>query len=79
MALIDQDIEITLARFSRFLTRMEKWNFVVDIFKALFFRERGMQKLGIKKLDLKKVPGREIIKKLLKYAKKHYPNFFSSL
>ena len=33
LALIDQDIEITLKRFSKSLTWCEKWNFSVDVIK----------------------------------------------
>ena len=40
IVLIDRDIEITLARFSRFLTWKEKWRFVVDLFNGLIFRKK---------------------------------------
>ena len=39
LALIDQDIEITLKRFSKSLSWREKWNFFVDIIKAIFIRK----------------------------------------
>ena len=40
IALIDQDIEVTLRRFSNTLTWKEKWNFVVDLFKAFILRKK---------------------------------------
>ena len=40
IALIDQDIEITLKRFSESLTWKEKWNFLADIVKAFFVRKK---------------------------------------
>jgi len=38
-ALIDQDIEVTLKRFSKALTWKEKWAFVVDIFKGVVLKK----------------------------------------
>ncbi len=70
VALIDQDIEITLKRFSKTLTWKEKWNFVVDIVKSLIFRTE------VVKIDLSKVPSKEIIAKLLKQVKDRYPNVY---
>ena len=67
LALIDQDIEITLKRFSKALTWKEKWRFVVDIVKGLIFRK------GIE-FDLSKVPPKELITKLLDEVKVRYPN-----
>lgn len=72
IALIDQDIEITLRRFSRALTWREKWNFVVDLVKGLVFRK------GIK-FDLSKVPPEKIVEKLLKEVKGRYPNVYRVL
>ncbi|MEK6857539.1 MAG: TraB/GumN family protein [Nanoarchaeota archaeon] len=70
VALIDQDIEITLKRFSKMLTWKEKWNFVVDIVKSLIFRTE------VVKIDLSKVPSKEIIAKLLTQVKYRYPNVY---
>lgn len=79
LALIDQDIEITLLRISKTLTWKEKFNFLIDIFNGIFFRKREMQKLGIKQLDLTKVPPKVLIRKLIKHVKKRYPNFYKVL
>jgi len=73
IALIDQDIEITLKRFSKSLTWKEKWNFVVDIFKAIFIRKNVIE------FDLTKVPSKKVIKKLVWQVKKRYPNIYNVL
>ena len=43
VALIDQDIEITLRRLSKSLTWKEKWNFHVDVFKAIVLRKKEVE------------------------------------
>ena len=73
VALIDQDIEITLKRFSKSLTWKKKWRFVVDLFKGLIFKQEVI------KIDLSKVPSKEIIAKLLKQVKDRYPNVYKVL
>lgn len=72
IALIDQDIDITLLKFSKALTWKEKWNFVVDLAKGLIFR-KGIQ------FDLAKVPTQKVIKKLMKDVKKRYPSIYKVL
>ena len=74
IALIDQNIEITLKRFSRALTWKEKWNLLADIFKGVVLRKNELEDLNIKKLDLTKVPSQEIIKKLINKMRERYPN-----
>ena len=73
IALIDQDIEITLKRFSRALTWREKWHFFIDILKAVFLRKKEID------FDLRKVPSRDIIKKLINKVKKRYPSIYKVL
>jgi pheromone shutdown-related protein TraB len=68
VALIDQDIEITLRRFSDALTWREKWNFVVDLFKGLILRKSEIT------FDLSTVPSKTLITTLIKKVKKRYPN-----
>ena len=79
IALIDQDIEITLKRLSKAFTFREKWNFFIDILTGLFFGKREMKKMGIKKLDLTKVPSKRLIKKLIKRVEKRYPSLYRVL
>jgi len=74
IALIDQDIEITLKRFSKALSWKEKWRFVVDIFNGIFFKKRELKKIGLDSFDLSTVPANEVIKKMIGHVKKRYPN-----
>ena len=73
LALIDQDIEVTLKRFSDSLTWKEKWNFFVDIIKAFVFRKKEVE------FDLTKVPSKKIIKEMIDKVKKRYPNIYKVL
>ncbi len=82
IALIDQDIEITLKRISEKLTWKEKLNVFVDFFKGIVFRKSQLKKLGIenvKVLDLSKVPPKKLIKKITRQVKERYPNLYSAL
>jgi len=79
IALIDQDIERTLKRFSKTLTWREKGRFISDIFKSIFFRKRQMKKYDIENIDLNKVPSQAIINKLVKELKTRYPNIYKVL
>lgn len=79
IALIDQDIRITLQKFSKALTWREKFRFVADIFNSIFFRKREMKKLGLEKFDLTKVPEKKTVKKMIGFVKKRYPNIYRVL
>ncbi|MBN1386703.1 TraB/GumN family protein [Candidatus Woesearchaeota archaeon] len=78
-ALIDQDIQITLARFSKSLTWREKFRIVGDIFSGIFFRKRQMSKYGLDSIDLDKVPEQELIRKMISIIRKRYPNIYKVL
>jgi len=73
LALIDQDIEVTLKRLSKEIAWKEKWNFLADIMKAFFVRKKELD------FDLRKVPDRKIIKKLTTKLKERYPNVYKVL
>lgn len=73
VALIDQDIEITLRRFSDALSWTEKWHFVVDIIKAIIFRKSDIS------FDLSSVPDPALIHKLILQVRKRYPNLYRVL
>ena len=73
IALIDQDIEITLKRFSKSITWKEKWNFIVDILKAVFSGKKEIE------FDLTKVPDKKTIKTLVDKVKQRYPNIYKVL
>ncbi|MDD5650952.1 MAG: TraB/GumN family protein [Candidatus Nanoarchaeia archaeon] len=69
IALVDQDINVTLNKLTKSITLKEKLNFFVDIIMGLFKKEKI-------NFDLKKVPNKEIIKKLTTQFKKRYPNMY---
>ena len=73
VALIDQDIEITLKKFSKKLTWKEKFRFLVDIFKGIILRKKEID------FDLTKVPDKKVIDRLIKKVKKRYPNVYDVL
>jgi pheromone shutdown-related protein TraB len=73
LMVIDQDIEITLKRFSQEFTWKEKGRIVADIFKAIIFRKKEID------FDLRTVPKKETIKKLLNKVKSRYPNLYRVL
>ena len=71
--LIDQDVSITLRRFSKMLTWKEKGRMVVDVFKAVILKK------PVVTFDLSTVPDKKMIKKLTKQLKKRYPNIHKVL
>ncbi len=73
LALVDQDIEITLKRLSRSLSMKERWNFFADLFKAFVLRKKEVE------FDLTKVPEKKLINKLIKQVKERYPNVYRVL
>lgn len=73
LALIDQKIEVTLRKLSKEITMKEKWNFLVDIFKAVVLRKKEVE------FDLTKVPEKKLISKLINTVKKRYPNIYKVL
>lgn len=79
LRLIDQDIEITLKRFSHFLTWKERRNFAADVLKGLFRPRKELEKLGIKSIDLSKVPADGLIESLISRLKDRYPNVYRVL
>jgi len=72
IALVDQDIEITLKRFSQEFSFKERINFVIDILTAPFKRKKIP-------FDLTKVPSKAVIKRLIKEVKSRYPNVYKVL
>ena len=73
LAMIDQDIEITLRKLSSSITWKEKMNFLVDIIKAIFTRKKEIE------FDLATVPDKKIIRKLTSQLKDRYPNVYKVL
>lgn len=77
LALIDQDITLTLQRFSQTLTWKERFHFLSDLFKGFFFRKKQLAKLG--SFDLTQVPSPELIHKLITELRQRYPNIYRVL
>jgi len=77
--LIDQPIQITLKNFSKHLTWKEKFHFFTDILTGIFFPKKQLRKFGLEKLDLRKVPEKELIIKMVSQLKKRYPNIYKTL
>ena len=69
VALIDQDISITLKNLSKEITWKEKFRFLYDIIKGIFIKEDI-------KFDLHKVPSNKIIKEMLDKVKIRYPSIY---
>lgn len=67
IALIDQDIRITLQRISKQITWKEKWRFLTDFLFRSFHKQEKI------KINLTKVPEKKKIKKLTIEFKKRYP------
>jgi len=80
IALIDQDILITLRRFSKYFGFREFLKILfVDTFRGMFFREKLIKEYGFGSFDLKKVPDKQTIKKILIIVKKKYPGLYKVL
>lgn len=69
--LIDQDISITLKKLKEAITLGVVWRFIIDILKSIFLKKKE-----IEPFDLKKVPPKATIKKLLKQVKRRYPSIY---
>ena len=75
VALIDQDIRVTLNRLN--ITWRERWRFVVDIFKGTF--QYLFKRDSLPKFDLHTVPPEELIESLITQMKDRYPNIYNVL
>ncbi len=72
IALIDQDIRITLKSLSKAFGWKERFKFLADLIRNIFKRE----KINI---DLTKVPDKALVKKLTGRIKKDYPSIYKAL
>mgnify|MGYP001581148710 CR=1 FL=1 len=79
VAFIDQPLSITLRRFSKELTWRERFRFVGDLLKGLFFPKKQLKELGLEGFNLQKVPEQELIHKMMKHLKERYPNVYRTL
>jgi len=72
IALIDQNIDITLKKFSKAITWKEKFNFIKDIISGPFQKQKI-------KIDLTKVPSKNLIKIVIEKVKERYPSVYNVL
>jgi pheromone shutdown-related protein TraB len=72
LALIDQNIEITLRKLKARFTTKEKLHFLKSLFLAPFSRKKM-------RIDLTKVPEQKLINKLTLQVKKEYPSVYKTL
>ena len=75
IALIDRNIEVTMRRLSQTLSWKERLRFVIDIFAGFFSKEMK----EFRRMDLRKVPSKKLVVKVLKMLKKNYPNLYKVL
>ncbi|MCF7866531.1 TraB/GumN family protein [Candidatus Woesearchaeota archaeon] len=73
LALIDQDVRVTLKNLSKKVKFSEKLKMVGDLFLAPFQKQEKMS------FDLNKVPKKELINKLMGLMKNRYPGFYNAL
>lgn len=72
VALIDQDITVTLKRFSKALTWTEKGRFAWDVVAGALSKKKP-------EFDLRTVPSPAVIDKLVRQVKNRYPNVYRVL
>ncbi len=71
LALIDQEIEITLKRFSKEFSWKERFRMIWDLVTAPFSKKE--------RIDISRVPDKEIIRRLMNETKKRYPGIYKAL
>ncbi len=76
IALIDRSIEITMRRLSQSISWKERLRFVADALSG-FFAKGEMKELG--SIDLRKIPSKAVIVKVLSKVKAHYPGIYRAL
>ncbi len=74
IALIDQDISVTLKKLTSSITLKEKLTFIKDLIKGLFIKDKLL-----KKIDLRKVPEQEFIDEMINKVKQNYPSIHKVL
>jgi|TARA_Y100000310_G_scaffold341734_1_gene441836 pheromone shutdown-related protein TraB len=72
IALIDQDIRITIKKLTK-ISFKEKFKLFFDLLRSPFAKNE------LKKIDFSKVPEQDFIDKLIKELKKRYPEIFKIL
>ncbi len=76
---IDQNINITLGKISKRMSWRERFNFVKEIFRGIFYYIFKRKVPPEWAFDLRKVPEKKIIEKLTEKMKEEYPNLYEIL
>jgi pheromone shutdown-related protein TraB len=79
VALIDQDIEITMRRLSKAIGWRERFRIFKDIVTGALFGKKEMQELGIESIDLARVPEPGVVDKLIGELERRYPALYRVL
>jgi len=81
--LIDQDVQATLRNVSKNFTWKEKRRLFGQIFEAIFFKKRAIEKNKEKlqgmNFDLNTVPSEEIVEKMILSLKDEYPGLYKAI
>jgi pheromone shutdown-related protein TraB len=77
IALIDRDIEITLARFSKYFTWKEKLRMAGELIKGIFQRDPDLEQL--RTMDLSRVPPEDLVRRLIGMLEVRYPSVYKVL
>lgn len=73
VALIDQNIEVTLSRVSSVFSWREKFILLKDLFDSVILRRKGVA------FDLERVPDAKVVEKVVRSFKRGYPNLYKVL
>lgn len=79
IALIDQNIAITLKKISRALGFKTYLRMFGDFVRSFIFPKREMKRYGLNQINLKKVPTKKVINHMMKEFEKRYPKLFYAL
>ncbi len=79
VALIDQDINLTLFRLTRAIKVKDKVNFFVDIIRGIFQGKKMAKELGLDKFNISNIPGQDVVVNIINYMKKRYPALYKVL
>jgi len=74
LSLIDQDVNITLKKLSKAITIGVVFKFIWEVIRVVVFRKRD-----IEVFDIREVPSKKVINKLLKKIKEKYPRIHKVL
>lgn len=77
--LIDQDLEVTLKRFSKNFSMKDFFSIFKDFFKGIFTPKKQLQQLGLEKIVGGNLPDDKTIERIIIHLKKNYPGIYKTL